>query len=204
MSRYKGPRVKILRRFGQQLPGLSRKSLDRRPFPPGQHGQSRRRKPSDYRIRLQEKQKLRFNYGVSERQFRRYIKRASNSKMDTGLKLLLSLESRLDSVVFRAGFAATIPAARQLVNHGHVRINGKKVNIPSYEVRPGEVIGLRERSKKIQVVLTCLEAPSISRPAYLDYNKEKLEATFKNVPTREDIPVQIQENLIVEFYSKMI
>src|SRR5690606_2441783 len=115
MSRYTGPRVKILRRFGQQLPGLSRKSLERRPYPPGQHGQRRRRKSSDYRVRLEEKQKLRYNYGIGERQFRIYIKRATRAKGDTGLRLLQLLEGRLDNVIFRAGYAPTIPAARQLV-----------------------------------------------------------------------------------------
>lgn len=204
MSRYTGPRVKILRRFGQQLPGLSRKSLDRRPYPPGQHGQRRRRKSSDYRVRLEEKQKLRYNYGVGERQFRRYILKASQAKGDTGENLLRFLESRLDNVVFRAGFAPTIPAARQLVNHGHIRINGKKVDVPSYQVRTNEVIGLRERSKKVQVILDSLEAPSLTRPTFLEYATDKMEATIKGQPTADDVPFEIHVNLVIEFYSQMV
>ena len=204
MSRYTGPRVKILRRFGQQLPGLSRKGFERRPYAPGQHGQNRRRKPSDYRIRLEEKQKLRFNYGLGERQFRRYVTIASESKANTGLLLLQLLESRLDSVVFRIGYAPTIAGARQLVNHGHILINGKKVDIASYQVAPGEVISLRERSKNIPNVLASLESPSLARPAYLDYEKDKKQATVRNLPARADIPLEIHENLIVEFYSQMI
>lgn len=204
MSRYTGPRVKILRRFGQQLPGLTRKSLERRPYPPGEHGQGRRRKASDYRIRLEEKQKLRINYGVGERQFRRYIKQATRTKGDTGLNLLKLLESRLDNVAFRAGYAPTIPSARQLVNHGHLRVNGRKVDIASYQCKPGDVITLRERSKKVEIITTSLATPSLSRPSYLEYNANELKATVRAEPTRDDIPLEIQENLIVEFYSQMV
>ena len=204
MSRYTGPRVKILRRFGQQLPGLSRKDVDRRPYPPGDHGQRRRRKASDYRVRLDEKQKLRFNYGVGERQFRRYIKRAARMKGDTGLRLLQFLESRLDNVVFRAGFGPTIPAARQLVNHGHIKVNGRKVNIASFHVRAGDVISLRERSKKIEIIAESLKAPTLARPGYLEFNADKMEATFVSIPERSEIPLEIQENLIIEFYSQMV
>lgn len=204
MSRYTGPRVKILRRFGQQLPGLTRKSLERRPYPPGEHGQGRRRKASDYRVRLEEKQKLRINYGIGERQFRRYIKRANQTKGDTGQNLLRLLESRLDNVAFRAGYAPTIPAARQLVNHGHLRVNGRKVDIPSYHCKPGDVITLRERSKKVEIITTSLETPTLSRPSYLEYDPSELKTTVRAEPTREDIPLEIQENLIVEFYSQMV
>lgn len=204
MSRYTGPRVKILRRFGQQLPGLTRKSLERRPYPPGEHGQGRRRKASDYRVRLEEKQKLRINYGIGERQFRRYIKRANQAKGDTGQNLLRLLESRLDNVAFRAGYAPTIPAARQLVNHGHLRVNGRKVDIPSYHCKPGDVITLRERSKKVEIITTSLETPTLSRPSYLEYDPSELKTTVRAEPTREDIPLEIQENLIVEFYSQMV
>ncbi len=204
MSRYTGPRVRILRRFGQQLPGLSRKSIDRRPYAPGQHGQRRRRKSSDYRVRLEEKQKLRFNYGVGERQFRRYIKRATRVKGDTGLRLLQFLEGRLDSVVFRAGYAPTIPGARQLVNHGHIRVNDRKVNIASYQLSPGDVITLRERSKKVAIILESVEAPSLARPQYITFDKNKLETTFTAIPSREDIPLEVQENFVVEFYSQMV
>lgn len=206
MSRYTGPKVKVLRRLGQQLPGLTRKTMQKRPHPPGQHGQSRarRRKASDYRIRLQEKQKLRFNYGVGEKQFRGYIKKVSASKRNSGELLLEILESRLDNVVFRAGYAPTIPAARQLVNHGHIQINGKKVDIASYQTRPGDCITLRERSQKVEVILTSLASPSLARPGYLDYDAEKMSATFTAIPERKDIPLDIQENLIIEFYSQMV
>ncbi|MDX9722038.1 MAG: 30S ribosomal protein S4 [Myxococcota bacterium] len=204
MSRYTGPRVKIIRRFGQQLPGLTRKSLDRRPYAPGQHGPQRRRKASDYRTRLDEKQKLRMNYGVQEAQFRRYITKASRSKGDTGVRLLQLLEGRFDNVVFRAGFAPTIPAARQLVTHGHMRINGKKVNIPSYQLRPGDVITLRERSKKIDWIVECTKSPVLVRPSYLEVDAEQLTATFKALPAQEDVPLQIQVNLIIEYYSQRI
>jgi len=204
MSRYTGPRVKILRRFGQQLPGLTRKGPERRPYPPGQHGQRRRRRTSDYRVRLEEKQKLRYNYGVGERQFRRYIKKATREKGDTGINLLKLLESRLDNVVYRAAYGCSIPACRQLVNHGHIRVNGQKVDIPSYHVEPGDVITLRERSKSIQVIKDSVEAPVLIRPAYLEWDPNALKATMKQEPTREDIPVEIQENLIVEFYSQKV
>ena len=203
MARYTGARLKIVRRFQDPLLGLTQKSGERRPYPPGQHGPSRRAKVSDYRIRLEEKQKLRFNYGVSERQLRRYFKRAIRVKGDTGQLLLQILESRLDNVVFRAGLATTIPAARQLVCHGHVRVNGKKVDVPSYAVRVGEVIGVREKSKKLVIVQTALQNRSLELPSYLSVDPDKMEATFHGLPTREDVPVQVQENLIVEFYSRV-
>ena len=140
MARYKGPRVKKLRALGVDLPGLSRKSRERRPYPPGQHGNVGHKKTTEYGRRLMEKQKLRFNYNVSERQLRRLVKEARSSKTATGQKLLELLESRLDNVVFRAGFAPTIPAARQLTGHGHVTVNGKRVDIASYRVKQGDVI----------------------------------------------------------------
>ncbi len=204
MSRYTGPRVKILRRFGQQLPGLTRKSMDRRPYAPGQHGQNRRRKVSDYRLRLDEKQKLRLNYGLTEKQFRIYVKKATASKVDTGLRLLQLLEGRLDNVVFRAGFAATIPAARQVVNHGHILVNGRKVDIPSYQVKPNDVISLREKSKKIAIIQASMETPTLTRPTYLNWDASKGEAKVTMLPTREDVPMEVQENLIIEFYSQKV
>ncbi|MFA5624553.1 MAG: 30S ribosomal protein S4 [Bradymonadales bacterium] len=205
MSRYTGPRLKVLRRFGQQLPGLTRLSMTKRPTPPGQHGkQGHRRKLSDYGLRLAEKQKLRLNYGLSEKQFRLYIKRATSSKIDTGLRLLQLLESRLDNVVFRAGYAPTIPAARQLVNHGHITVNGRKVDIPSFQVTADDVVGLREKSKKIAVINESIATPTLIRPAYLNWDADKLTAKMTNSPDREDIPLEVQENLIIEFYSQMI
>ena len=146
MSRFTGPRVKVMRALGLELPGLSRKSIERRPYPPGQHGGRRRRRDSVYGQQLKEKQKLKMNYGVSERQMRRLIKQARRSKQETGLKLLELLERRLDNVIFRAGYAPTIPAARQLVNHGHFRVNGRKVDVPSFSVGEGDVIELKEKS----------------------------------------------------------
>lgn len=204
MSRYTGPRVKVLRRFGQQLPGLTKKSMDRRPYAPGQHGQNRHKKASDYRLRLDEKQKLRLNYGLSERQFRIYVKKAIASKLDTGLRLLQLLEGRLDSVVFRAGFGATIPAARQLVNHGHILVNGHKVDIASYQVRPNDIISLRERSKKITVIQECIATPTLTRPSYMEWDADACTAKITMLPNREDIPLEIKENLIIEFYSQMV
>lgn len=206
MSRYTGPRFKILRRFGQQLPGLTRHTLNSEalPKPPGEHGAGHRKKLSDYGMRLNEKQKLRINYGLSEKQFRLYIKRATSSKIDTGLKLLQLLESRLDNVVFRAGYAATIPAARQLVNHGHITVNGRKVDIPSFQVSADDVVGLREKSKKIAIINESIATPTLTRPAYINWDGEKLTAKMTNAPSREDIPFEVQENLIIEYYSQMV
>jgi small subunit ribosomal protein S4 len=203
MARYRGPRLKIVRRFGQQLPGLTRKSAENRPYPPGQHGMGRKPKPSDYRVRLEEKQKLRKNYGLSERQLRNYFRHASALKGDTGGNLLQLLESRLDNVVFRAGFAPTIPAARQLVAHGHFRVNGKKVNIPSYRVREGEVIALRERSKAIATLTDSFASPTLEVPSYLQRDDANLQVSITATPTREDVPLDIQENLIIEHYSRV-
>ena len=143
MSRYTGPRVKVMRALGVDLPGLSRKSIERRPYPPGEHGKAHRRKESVYGIQLKEKQKLKMNYGLTERQMRRLVKKARSSKLATGTRMLQLLESRLDNVVFRAGFAATIPSARQLVNHGHFMVNGRRVDIASYQVRSGDVLSFR-------------------------------------------------------------
>lgn len=203
MARDTGPRLKIVRRFGQHLPGLTRKSAENRPYPPGQHGLGRRPKPSGFRLRLEEKQKLRHNYGLSERQLRKYFRRAASSKGDTGQRLLQLLESRLDNVVFRAGFAPTIPAARQLVTHGHMRINGKKCDIPSYIVRAGDLISIKEKSQKIPVVVETFPAPTLEVPSYLSREDGKMEVTYNALPTRDDIPLDIQENLIIEHYSRV-
>ena len=202
MSRYTGPRLRIVRRFQQQLPGLTRKVDGVRTNPPGQHGE-RRVRASDYRLRLQEKQKLRFNYGLTERQLRKYFREANRRKGDTGKNLLQLLESRFDSVVFRLGFAPTIPAARQLVNHGHFTVNGNKVNIPSYALSTGDVISPREKSRNHPVIQETLGQPSLSLPEYLDLDENKLEGAVKRMPEREDIPVEVQENFVVEFYSRV-
>lgn len=203
MARQTGPRLKIVRRFQEPLPGLTQKNGERRPYPPGQHGPGRRGKVSDYRVRLDEKQKLRFNYGLSERQLRRYYHHAIKTKGDTGVLLLQLLESRLDNAVFRSGFAPTIPAARQLVNHGHVLVNGKKVDIASYALRANDKVTLREESKKIPVVQTTLQARPLELPSYLSVDNDKVEAIFTGLPTREDVPVDVQEQLIVEYYSRV-
>ena len=202
MSRYTGPRLRIVRRLQQQLPGLTRKSEGVRTTPPGQHGQ-RRTRFSDYRLRLEEKQKLRFNYGVSERQLRTYFVRANRRTGNTGEMLLQALESRLDNVVFRLGLAPTIPAARQLVRHGHITVNGNRLNIPSYHVRVGDKIAPREKSRNHAVIVESVASPSLSLPDYVDFDSSKLEGTFKHVPAREDIPLEVQENFVVEHYSRV-
>jgi len=205
MSRYTGPRVKILRRFGIALPGLTRKTVAEGVNPPGEHGAGHRRKASEYREHLDEKQKVRLNYGLSERQFIIYMKAAISSKLDTGLRLIQLLESRLDNFVFRAGFAPTIPAARQIVNHGHILVNGRKVDIPSFQVRPGDVISLRERSKKIQFIQDSVATPSLARPSYLEFDADKQTAKMTTEPSREDVPiVDLNDNLIIDFYSRKV
>ncbi len=204
MSRNRGPRLKIIRRFQQHLPGLSRKTAERRPYPPGQHGANRRVKRSDYRVRLEEKQKLRFNYGISERQLRNYFRKAMAHTGDTGLHLLQLMESRLDNVVFRSGYASTIPAARQLVGHGHVLVNGKRLDIPSYHVREGDVISLKEKTKTNPLVEESVASPSLETPSYLSVGDDRFQVTFGQTPAREDVPVEIQEHLIIEFYSQIV
>lgn len=205
MSRYTGPRVKILRRFGMNLPGLTRKTIAEGANPPGEHGAGHRRKASEYREHLDEKQKVRLNYGISERQFVIYMKAAISSKLDTGLRLCQLLESRLDNVVFRAGYAPTIPAARQIVNHGHVLVNGRKVDIASFQVRQGDVISLRERSKKIVAIQESFATPSLVRPSYLEVDAEKQTAKMINLPAVEDVPItDLKTNLIIEFYSRKV
>lgn len=207
MSRYTGPRVKILRRFGGiDLPGLTRKMkwVQMRPFPPGQHGRTQRLKKSDYRLRLEEKQKLRFYYGLRERQLVRYMKRAVKAKGNTGEMLLQYLEQRLDNVVFRLGMAPTIPAARQLVNHGHVMVNGHKVDVASYAVSPGDTIGVRDRDKSRKLVQFSLEAPTLSLPAHLELNANALEGRMLDTPARASLPYELNEQFVVEFYSQRV
>ena len=201
MARYTGPRVRIIRRFLQELPGLTSKTTEARPYPPGQHGPTSRSKPSSYRIRLDEKQKLRFNYGLSERQLRSYFKRATHIKGDKGHTLLALLESRLDNLVFRAGFAPTIPGARQLIQHGHVRINDKKVDIASMMPRVGDTIALAETSKVIPMVAASWASRALEVPACLEVDDAKMQAKLVQKPAREQVPFSIKEHLVVEFYS---
>ncbi|MEB3210697.1 MAG: 30S ribosomal protein S4 [Leptolyngbyaceae bacterium] len=200
MSRYRGPRLRVVRRLGD-LPGLTRK-IAKRSYPPGQHGQARRKR-SEYAIRLEEKQKLRFNYGLTERQLLRYVKKARRSQGSTGQVLLQLLEMRLDNTVFRLGMAPTIPGARQLVNHGHVTVNGRTVNIASYNCKPGDVIGVRDRDRSRQLVETNLQFPGLANlPSHLEFDKAKLEGKVNSVIEREWVALQINELLVVEYYSR--
>lgn len=208
MSRYSGPRVKRLRSLGVDLPGLTRKSKDRRPTPPGEHGEKRRRRESDYGRQLKEKQKIRYNYGLGERQLRLLVVRARASKAATGDKIVELLERRLDNVVFRAGLARTIPAARQLVSHGHICVNGRKVDIASYSVDEGDKISLRDRSKKQKVELTVVNEALVSlsaaqRPSWLSFDASNNEATVTALPTQSSIP-DLAIQLVVEFYAKCL
>ncbi|MEB3180209.1 MAG: 30S ribosomal protein S4 [Nostocaceae cyanobacterium] len=200
MSRYRGPRLRIVRRLGD-LPGLTRKSA-RRAYPPGQHGQNRKKR-SEYAIRLEEKQKLRFNYGLTEKQLLRYVRKARRAAGSTGQMLLQLLEMRLDNTVFRMGMAPTIPAARQLVNHGHVTVNGRVVDIASYQCRPGEVIGIRNKENSRQMVESNLQYPGLANlPSHLEFDKSKLEGKVNGVVEREWVALQINELLVVEYYSR--
>jgi small subunit ribosomal protein S4 len=183
------------------LPGLTRKSA-RKSYPPGQHGQARKKK-SEYAMRLEEKQKLRFNYGVSERQMLRYVKKARRAGGSTGQVILQLLEMRLDNTVFRLGMAPTIPAARQLVNHGHITVNGRVVSIPSYQCRPGEVIGVQNKEASRKLVEANLEFPGLANvPSHLVFDKSKLEGKVNGVIEREWVALNINELTVVEYYSR--
>lgn len=200
MSRYRGPRLRIVRRLGD-LPGLTRKTA-RRAYPPGMHGQARKKK-SEYCIRLEEKQKLRFNYGITEKQLLRYVRKARRATGSTGQSLLQMLEMRLDNTVFRMGMAGTIPAARQLVNHGHVTVNGKVVDIASYQCRPGEIIGVKDREPSKRLVQQNLEFPGLANlPSHLEFDKNNLTGKVNGVVDREWVALQINELLVVEYYSR--
>ena len=204
MSRYTGPRVKKMRALGANLPGLSRKSIVRRPQPPGEQGIRRRRKRSDYALKLHEKQKLRFNYGLGERQLKRLVSEAMKSKTATGEKVLELLERRMDNVVFRAGFAPTIPGARQLVGHGHFKLNGRRVDVPSIRVRPGDFIELKEKSRNLPLIVETLESGASLRPDWLEVDTDKKTAKILSLPTAESVPFPIEMSQVVEFYSKSL
>ncbi|MEA5616411.1 30S ribosomal protein S4 [Cronbergia sp. UHCC 0137] len=200
MSRYRGPRLRIIRRLGD-LPGLTRKSA-RRAYPPGQHGQNRKKR-SEYAVRLEEKQKLRLNYGLTEKQMLRYVRKARRVTGSTGQVLLQLLEMRLDNTVFRMGMAPTIPAARQLVNHGHVTVNGRVVNIASYQCRPGEDIAVRDREASKKLVEANLQYPGLANlPNHLEFDKNKLAGKVNGVIEREWVALQVNELLVVEYYSR--
>jgi small subunit ribosomal protein S4 len=179
---------------------LTRKIADRRPYPPGQHGQ-RRRRFSEFKKQLYEKQKIRFNYGLTEQQMRNLFLEAQRSKEPAGEMLLRLLEQRLDNVVFRAGFAPTIPAARQLVVHGHIEVDGRKTDRPSYRIEPGQEVAVREKSKDLERIEDSLAQPSLRPPSYLEINAEKKVGRMTSLPSREDVPVQVDESFVVEYYS---
>lgn len=200
MSRYRGPRLRITRRLGD-LPGLTRKNA-RRQYRPGQHGQSRR-KPSEYAIRLEEKQKLRYNYGVTEKQLIRYVKKARRVGGSTGQVLLQLLEMRLDNTVFRLGMAATIPSARQLVNHGHILVNGRVVDIASYQCCPGDVITVRDRDRSRNLVKANADNPGLANlPSHLEFDKNNLLGKVNGIIEREWVALNINELLVIEYYSR--
>ncbi|RMF21999.1 MAG: 30S ribosomal protein S4 [Cyanobacteria bacterium J083] len=202
MSRYRGPRLRVTRRLGD-LPGLTRKTA-RKSYPPGQHGQNRRKR-SEYAIRLEEKQKLRFNYGVSEKQLIRYVRKARRASGSTGQVLLQLLEMRLDNTVFRLGLAGTIPGARQLVNHGHIMVNDTVVNIASYHCRPGDVIKVRDRDRSRRLVEANMEYPGLANlPSHLEFDKATLTGKVNGNIEREWVALQINELLVVEYYSRKV
>lgn len=202
MARYKGPRTKIARKFGEPIFGTD-KSFEKKNYPPGQHGANkRRRKTSEYGLQLQEKQKAKHTYGILEKQFRKLFEKASASKGVTGEALLQILEARLDNVVFRLGIAPSRAAARQLVSHRHITVNGEVVNIPSFILKPGDIVGIRERSKSLPAITDSLESNRSGAFAWLEWDGSQMAGKFLNVPEREEIPETIKEQLIVELYSK--
>ncbi|WP_270412099.1 30S ribosomal protein S4 [Ligilactobacillus ruminis] len=202
MSRYTGPSWKVSRRLGISLSGTG-KELARRPYAPGQHGQNNRRKLSEYGLQLREKQKLRMTYGLSERQFANlFVKAGKIREGKHGDNFMILLERRLDNVVYRLGLATTRRQARQLVNHGHITVDGKRVDIPSYEVKPGQVISLRERSKNLQVVKDALESV-VGRAPFVSFDENKMEGSLVRLPEREELDANIDEALVVEYYNKL-
>ena len=201
MARYTGPKSKIARKLGEPIFGED-KVLARKNYAPGQHGANKRRKLSEYGTQLREKQKAKYTYGVLERQFRNLFKKASSLKGVTGEVLLQLLESRLDNVVFRLGIAPTRAAARQLVLHRHITVDGQVVNIASYQVEPGQVVAVREKSKSLEVIQDCLAGFNHSKYPWIEWDESIKGGKMVNLPQREDIPENIKEQLIVELYSK--
>jgi len=201
MSRYTGPAFKKSRRVGFSTLENG-KDIARRPYRPGQHGQSRRAKVSEYETQLKEKQKVRFIYGLTEKQFKKTFNEAAKLKGVHGENLLNLLESRLDNIVYRIGFASTRRGARQLVNHGHVLVDGKKVNIPSYRLRPGQVVSMKEADKDLKVVKESLEKV-FNRVEFINYDNSKMTGTLMRLPERNELNPEINEALIVEYYNKI-
>ena len=201
MARYRGPKSKISRKFGEPIFGPS-KALQKKAYPPGHHGRSRRRKQSEYSVQLQEKQKAKYLYGVLERQFANLFEKASRRSGITGEILLQLLESRLDNVVFRLGIAPTRRAARQLVLHKHITVNNVVVNIPSFSVKAGDMIGVREKSKSLLTISESLAGRSSKKYPWIEWDGSEMVGKYVSIPQREEIPENIQEQLIVELYSK--
>jgi len=201
MARYRGPRTRIARKFGEAIFGAD-KTFEKKNFPPGQHGANkRRRKTSEYGIQLKEKQKAKYTYGILEKQFRNLFEKAQSSKGVTGEVLLQLLESRLDNVVFRLGVAPTRAAARQLVGHRHITVNGDIVNVSSYILKPGDIVSVREKSKSLEAISDSLSSRRTAA-SWLEWDSNQMSGKFLNKPEREDIPENIKEQLIVELYSK--
>jgi small subunit ribosomal protein S4 len=201
MARYTGPKTKIARKFGEPIFGPD-KVLSKKNYPPGIHGNNRRKKTSEYGIQLREKQKAKYTYGVLEKQFRNLFEKASRTKGIKGEVLLQLLESRLDNVVFRLGFAPTRDAARQLVSHRHIVVDGKVVNIPSYLLKPGQVVGVREKAKSLEIIADALNGFNHSKYPWMEFDATTKSGKFLHLPERADIPENIKEQLIVELYSK--
>lgn len=204
MSTYRGPRLRKVRALGVSLPGLTHKEPAKRKLPPGEAGgQHRRRRLSVYRMQLSEKQKIRFNYGLSEKQLQAYYDEAARLPGETGVNLLQLVERRLDNVVARSGLVPTIPAARQLVSHGHVTVNGRKVDIPSYLVGVGDIVSLKESSRDLKIVVDNIaQGRGIGVPTYLEVDPKARKVFMKNLPAREDVSLDVQERMVVEYYSK--
>ncbi len=203
MARFRGSITKVSRRLGVALSPKAEKYLGRRPYAPGQHGQSRRGKISEYALQLKEKQKMKYIYGVLERQFRNYFKKAVAQRGITGENLVKLLERRLDNTVYRSGFAPSRAGARQLVSHCHIRVNGKKVNIPSFQVRPGDIIDFRPKSQNMDAVRNSLnKTPDSHIPNWIQVDKANMKSVFLSVPERADIQEPFNEQLVVELYSK--
>ncbi|MDQ3536417.1 MAG: 30S ribosomal protein S4 [Bacteroidota bacterium] len=201
MARYTGPKAKIARRFNDPIFGAS-KALQKKSYPPGQHGRGRRKKQSEYAVQLMEKQKAKYTYGVLERQFANLFDKATRKEGITGEVLLQLLEARLDNTVYRLGIAPTRRAARQLVLHNHIVVNGSVVNIPSYTLKPGETVGVREKSKSLEVVTNSLANKGPKRFSWLEWDNSEMVGKYVNPPQRDEIPENIQVQLIVELYSK--
>ncbi|NBW32370.1 MAG: 30S ribosomal protein S4 [Cytophagia bacterium] len=202
MARYTGPKTKVARRFKEPIFGPD-KGLQKKQYGPGQHGPSKRSpKKSEYSVQLGEKQKMKYTYGVLERQFSLTFAKANRKKGSTGENLIKFLEARLDNTVFRLGIAPTREAGRQLVSHRHIVVNGKVVNIPSYQLHPGDTVGVREKSKNLEVIVDAVGSKMVSKFNWLEWNREKLEGRFVDFPERDQIPENFKEQLIVELYSK--